>query len=79
MIEQSSFSRPEVQERYERYVRETHGEIDVPRLAETMFNAGERHAIRVMVEFGDILPRISRIEERVMAVHRLLVAIRESE
>jgi hypothetical protein len=78
MIEQT-FSRPEIQQRYELYARTHHGEIDIVNLAETMFNAGERHAIQTMTEFSDILPRVGRIEERVAAIHRLLMAIRESE
>ena len=76
MIERS-FSRPEIQQRYELYARTHHGEIDIVNLCETMFNAGERNAIQAMTEFSDILPRVSRIEERIAAIHRLLQAIRD--
>jgi hypothetical protein len=76
----AGFRRPEVQERYERYAREHHGDLDdLPNLAETMFNAGERHAIRVMEQFSDILPRLSHIEERVAEARRLLLALWEED
>ena len=74
-VELIGFTRAEVQARYERYAREHHGEIDMPGLCETMWNAGERHAIQAMTEFSDILPRISHIEVRVHAIRRLLLSI----
>jgi hypothetical protein len=74
-VELIGFTRSEVQARYERYAREHHGELDIPNLCETMVTYGERRAIAAMTEFSDILPRISRIEQRVAAIRALLLEI----
>lgn len=79
MTNVSGFTRDEVEKRYERYAREHHGEVDIPGLCETMVAFGERRAIQAMTEFSDILPRVSRIEERIKAVHQLLLALQDDE
>ena len=71
----SGFTRDEIEQRYERYAREHHGEIDIPGLCETMWNSGERRAIEAMTEFSDLLPQVGRIELRVRAIRRLLLRI----
>jgi len=50
------FTRPQVEARYERYVREHFGEIDIPSLCEVMWSSGGREMKDTMVEFSDILP-----------------------
>lgn len=65
---------PAVDAAYRQFVDMTHGEIDPPRLATYMWNNGGRHAVKAMVEFGDIVPQLHRIEGRVRALLGLLEA-----
>jgi hypothetical protein len=61
--------RPEVQAAYDHFVQAHHGEIEVPLLAETMFNAGGRATTRALVQFGDLLPLMNKIDQR---IHQIL-------
>jgi hypothetical protein len=69
-----------VQGAYTKYVSDHHGDLsDVEGFASTMFNAGGSHAIKAMVEFGDVIPQLHRIEARVQRLLVLLEAFSEEE
>lgn len=72
---EGAFVQAEVEKRYQQYLADHHGEVDVPRLCEVMWNAGGRQAIFAMTSFGDILPLISRIESRIVGLRSLLDSV----
>ncbi len=63
---------PYVQQRYEQFAKEHHGEIDIARLCEVMYCAGGRSAVQAMTEVSDISSWLARIESRVARLHQLL-------
>lgn len=65
---------PEIERAYKQFVEQHWGEVDPILLAITMFNAGGRHAVKAMVEFGDIIPQLHRIEGRVRVLLEMLEA-----
>ncbi len=69
---QRAWVQPEVEKRYQQYMQDCHGELDIERLCSVMWNAGGRHAIMAMTQFGDILPMIGRIESRIVNLRSLL-------
>jgi len=71
--------RPEVQTAYDRFVEAHYGEIDVPLLAETMFNAGGRATTRALVQFGDLLPLVNRIDQRIHQILGLVEGMADHE
>jgi hypothetical protein len=46
--------RPEVQDVYDRYERDRHGEVDIPGLCEAEYNSGADRAVKAMVQFTDL-------------------------
>lgn len=63
-----------VEAAYKQYLASHFGVIDVPELAEVMFNAGGRTAVEAMVIFGDIVPQLHRVEARVKRLLELAEA-----
>lgn len=64
-----------VEAAYSKYLIDHHGDLsDSENLAEVLFNAGGRHAVTAMVEFGDVVPQLHRIEARVRRLLELLEA-----
>lgn len=60
----SGFTRPQVEARYEQYVRDHFGDIDIPSLCEVMWSAGGREMKDTLVEFSDILPMLRDMKRR---------------
>jgi len=74
-----SFTSPAIERRYDQFVADNWGEIDIPRLCEVMWNAGARAAIESSREFSDIGPKLARIEERVQMLEKLWRSFGETE
>lgn len=72
--------RTEVLNRYERYVREHHGDVsDILHLCEVMFNSGERNMAEVMREFSGVLPQIWRLITTLTHVAEIIEGCRDHE
>jgi len=63
---------PDVEKAYVKFLRDHHGEIDAPALAETMWNAGARHMAMAMREASGILPELATIENRIGRIRQML-------
>jgi hypothetical protein len=70
-----AFVRPQVERRYQQYLADEHGHVDLGLLCEVMWSAGGREAIQEMTRFGDILPLTARIHDRLLAVESLLMRL----
>lgn len=75
----NAFTSPEAEKRYILYLQDHAGEIDIPRLAQVMFNAGGRNAIFSMSQLADILPMINRIEGRIVQLRSLLESLTQDD
>ena len=63
-----------------RYTEQQHGDLtDIPRLAQTMFNAGYRNSVADMVRFQGLSERIGRVERDAQEVRLILERIAENE
>lgn len=62
-----------VEAAYTKYLLDHHGDLsDTENLALVFYNAGARQAIQNMVEFGDVIPQMHRIEGRFIRLLALL-------
>ncbi len=66
------FTRAQVAARYEQYVREHFGEINIPSLCEVMWSAGGREMKDALVEFSDMLPMLRDFEKRCARLEAVL-------
>lgn len=71
------FTRPQVEARYEQYVREHFGEIDIPSLCEVMWSAGGREMKDALVEFSNMLPMLRDFEKRCARLETVLRGVLE--
>jgi hypothetical protein len=71
------FTRAQVAARYEQYVREHFGELDIPSLCEVMWSAGGREMKDTMVEFSDMLPMLRDFEKRCARLEAVLRGVLE--
>lgn len=67
--------RPEVAAAYEKFMRDHHGEIELPLLCETMWNAGAQQAVRAMMSFSDVPDLLGRLEDRMAVLHAVAVKL----
>lgn len=69
---------PEQLRAYDTYVVDNHGDLsDVVHFGQVMFNAGARQAVAAMVVFGDVLPRLSNMEDRIAGIRAVLLSLQE--
>lgn len=78
-LPETGWVQPEVEKRYLQFLQDHHGEIDIPRLCNVMWNAGGRQAVYAMTQFADILPMIGRIESRVVSLRALLESMTQDD
>ena len=81
-VELSGWTNPVVQARYEAYLRDHYGELDIPNLCETIAQWSSNRTVEALVTFSDIGPQLGRLEMRLNAMHRLvdsLCAMRAEE
>jgi hypothetical protein len=71
------FTRAQVGARYEQYVREHFGELDIPSLCEVMWSSGGREMKDALVEFSDMLPMLRDFEKRCARLEAVLRGVLE--
>jgi hypothetical protein len=76
---EAGFTSAVIERRYNQYLADNWGEVDIPRLCEVMWNAGARAAIESSREFSDIGPMMGRIEARLQRLERLWHSFAEHE
>lgn len=78
-VPETGWVQPEVEKRYLQYMQDHHGEIDIPRLCTTMWNAGGRHMVFTMTQFADVLPMMGRIEGRIVSLRALIESVTQED
>lgn len=62
-----------VAKRYQQFVEDNHGDVtDIPRLCEIMANFGGRRMLQAMTVTSDVIPQLSRIEQRIVQLRALI-------
>jgi hypothetical protein len=76
---EGGFTSTAIERRYDQFVADNWGEIDIPRLCEVMWNAGARAAIESSREFSGIGPTLAEIEGRLQRLEQLWRSFGETE
>jgi hypothetical protein len=75
--DETGWTKEAVRRRYERYMQDHHGELDVANLCETMANWGANRMFQSMVTFSDIGPQLGRLEHRLAEMRAVVESMSE--
>ena len=70
--EVSGWTNPVVHARFDAYIREHPGDLDLANLCETIAQWASNRTVEALVTFSDIGPQLGRLEMRLGAMYRLV-------